>query len=238
MLHGSISGPKIDLSKSRVHLLKGTSLTFCRLVTAVTPLLRRMVTNERQRLYALETRQEKRKAGEKTNNKRKRDQTSASPSDGTPQRKRGQRGISPSPAGVDPKLDEYHYNVEGTYPVEGEDEISMSQAEHAIASQFSLGQQDGTGLRYYVNILQDGKRIKSSLVLTPSSCPGFASLVQYIHTLLDDIGRTPNSVKVLCPIGLVEVNSEESWEEAVAMVKENDWMDGDIKCVVDLVGEL
>ena len=39
-----------------------------RLTQAVTPLLRRMVTNERQRLYALETRQEKRKAGEKINN--------------------------------------------------------------------------------------------------------------------------------------------------------------------------
>jgi len=200
--------------------------------------LRRMVTNERQRLYAIETRQEKRKAGEKTNSKRKRDQTSATPSEGTPTRKQGRQGILPFPADVDPKLDEYHYNVEEAYPIEGGGEISTSQTGHAVAKEFSLGQPDGTGLRYHLNILQDGKRIKSPLILSPSSCPGFASLVQYIHTLLDDIGQKPNNVKVLCPNGLMEVNSEESWEEAIAIIKVNDWMDGDVRCVVEVMGGL
>lgn len=197
-----------------------------------------MVTNERQRLYALETRQEKRNAGEKTHNKRKRDNSDTA-SEGTPRRKRDRRGISPTPlADVDPALDEYHYNVEETYPGEGEAGISNSQTGHTVLNEFSIGEPDETGIRYLLNFLQNSRRIKPQLILAPSACPGFASLVQYIHTVSDDIGQKPSSVKVLTPNGLVEVDSEESWAESVASVKENDWMDGDVKCVVALMDEL
>lgn len=212
-------------------------LTFIRIISLVTPLLRRMVTNERQRQYALETREEKRRTGEKTSSKRQRDQTSATPTEGTTQRKRGRRGISPSPYDdVDPKLDEYHYNVEEIYSTEGGDGISKQQTRHTAGNQFSMGETDESGIKYHINILQNGRRLKPKFSLTPTSCPGFASLVQYIHTLLDDVDQKPSSVKVLTPDGLVEVNGEESWEEAVASVKDNDWMDGDVKCVVEVVG--
>jgi hypothetical protein len=210
-----------------------------RIIALCTPLLRRMVTNERQRQYALETRQEKRKAGEKIGSKRKRNHNSGTPSEGTLQRKRGSRGTSPSSyVAVDPNLDEYHYNVEGTYAPEGEDGTSKLQTGQAGVNEFSIGEPDESGIRFHLNILQNGQRIKPKLTLTPSSCPGFASLVQYIHTLLDDIGQKPGSVKVLTPDGLVEVNSEESWEEAVSSIKGNDWMEGEVKCVVALMDEL
>jgi hypothetical protein len=218
-------------------LLMRTLLIIGRLVTAVTPLLRRMVTNERQRLYALETRQEKRKAGEKTHSKRKRDQTSATPSESMSARKRGRSGISPPPdVYVDPKLDGYHYNVEEAYTGEGEAGISESQTGHV--NEFGLGNPDEMGLRYHINIIQNHQRVKPQLLLSPSSCPGFASLVQYIHTILDDIGQKPSSVKVLSPEGMIEVDSEESWEAAVASVKDNDWMDGEVRCVVGLADGL
>jgi hypothetical protein len=198
-----------------------------------------MVTNERQRQYALETREEKRRTGEKTGGKRQRDQTSATPTESTPQRKRGPRGISPSPYDdVDPNLDEYHYNVEEKYPSAGGDGISNQQTGDALGNQFSIRETDESGIKYHINVLQDGRRIKPKLTLTPTSCPGFSSLVQYIHTLLDDVGQKPSSVKVLSPDGLVEVNGEESWDEAVASVKDNEWMDGDVKCVVEVVGVL
>jgi hypothetical protein len=212
-------------------------LTFIRIISLVTPLLRRMVTNERQRQYALETREEKRRTGEKTSSKRQRDQTSATPTEGTLQSKHGHRCISPSPYDdVDPKLDEYHYNVEETYSTEGGNGISKQQTRHTAGNQFSMGETDESGIQYHINILQNGRRLKPKFSLTPTSCPGFASLVQYIHTLLDDVDQKPSSVKVLTPDGLVEVNGEESWEEAVASVKDNDWMDGDVKCVVEVVG--
>jgi hypothetical protein len=198
-----------------------------------------MVTNERQRQYALETREEKRRTGEKTVGKRQRDQTSSTPTEGTPQRKRGRRGISPSPYNdVDPKLDEYHYNIEDTYPSEGGDGASKHQVGHAAGNPFSIGETDESGIKYHINILQDGRRIKPRFTLTPTSCPGFSSLVQYIHTLLDDVGQKPSSVKVLSPDGLVEVEGEESWEKAIASIKDNDWMDGDVKCVVEVEGVL
>jgi hypothetical protein len=197
-----------------------------------------MVTNERQRLYALETRQEKRKAGEKINKKRKRDQNATSESEETPGRKRGRRGNSPSPYDdVDPKLDEYHYHVEETYPEEGDDDMSKSRTGQVMGNEFSIEQPDESNLRYHLSILQNGQRIKPRLTLSPSSCPGFASLVQYIHTLLDDTGQKPSSVSILTPNGLVEVNSEESWEEAVTSIMGNDWMDGEVRCVVVFEGE-
>lgn len=196
-----------------------------------------MVTNERQRQYALETRSEKRKAGEKINSKRKRVQNSATPSEAAPQRTSGQVTSQSPYADVDPNLNEYHYNVEGTYEAEGEDGTSKSRTGPTAENEFSIGEPDESGIRFYLNILQNGQRIKPKLTLTPSSCPGFASLVQYIHTLLDDIGQKPGSVKVLTPDGLVDVNSEESWEEAVLSIKDNDWMEGDVRCVVALVDE-
>jgi hypothetical protein len=209
-----------------------------RLTQAVTPLLRRMVTNERQRLYALETRQEKRKAGEKINNKRKRDQNATSESEEPPGRKRGRQGNSPSPYDdVDPKLDEYHYHVEETYPEEVENGISESRTAQAVGNPFSIEEPDESNLRYHLSVIQNGQRIKPRLTLSPSSCPGFASLVQYIHTLLDDIGQKPSSVSILTAHGLVEVNSEESWEEAVTSILGNEWMDREVRCVVALENE-
>jgi len=197
-----------------------------------------MVTNERQRLYALETRQEKRKAGEKINNQRKRDQNATSESEEPPGRKRGRQGNSPSPYDdVDPKLDEYHYHVEETYPEEVENGISESRTAQAVGNPFSIEEPDESNLRYHLSVIQNGQRIKPRLTLSPSSCPGFASLVQYIHTLLDDIGQKPSSVIILTAHGLVEVNSEESWEEAVTSILGNEWMDREVRCVVALENE-
>ncbi len=209
-----------------------------RLTQVVTPLLRRMVTNERQRLYALETRQEKRKAGEKINNKRKRGQNATSESEEPRRRKRGRRGNSHSPYNdVDPKLDEYHYHVEETYSEEVENGVQKSRTGQAAGNEFSIEEPDESNLRYHISIIQNGQRIKPRLTLIPSSCPGFASLVQYIHTLLDDIGQKPSTVSVLTAHGLVEVNSEESWEEAVTSIMGNEWMDGEVRCVVALDNE-
>jgi len=83
--------------------------------------------------------------------------------------------------------------------------------------------------------MQDGRRLKPKFTLNPSSCPGFASLIQHILAFLDSSGsQRLSSVKVLGPNGLSDVGDEDSWRGAIASIKEHEWMDGEVKCVVEI----
>jgi hypothetical protein len=191
-----------------------------------------MVTNERQRQYAIETR----KAQAKESSKRQ--LGSDTPKADTPQPNGKDLQIhSPSPfPEMDPKLNQYHYNVESAFPTEsGQATTKIDTASGTVHDpQLSAGASNEGEVKYQVNILQNRRRIKPMITLTPNSCPGFPSLVQYIHGLIDDDAHRPGSIKVLVPEGLVDVGSEESWMEAVETVKENVWMDGVVKCIVQV----
>ena len=208
-------------------------LTVIRVISLVTPLLRRMVTNERQRQYAIETR----KGNTQTKGGTKRQLGSETPKRATPQPTSKEHQSQPSPyRELDPKLNQYHYNLESAFPTEN------GQAANAVQTTIGMvpdphlfaGASDDGEVKYQVNILQNGRRIKPMVTLTPASCPGFPSLIQYIHSLIDDEAHRPGSIKVLLPNGLIDVGSEESWMEAVETVKENVWMDGVVKCVVQV----
>jgi hypothetical protein len=215
------------------YLLVGYLLIRNRLISLVTPLLRRMVTNERQRQYAAETRNDKRQRLKL----RQSENSTASPTPAarTPQPHRRQ-GISPTPlGGVDPKLGEYHYNIQSsTFPTENRDDSIQIRDGTTSGTPHSEAEEDEKAeVTYFVNILQDGRRIKPKVTLTPSSCPGFSSLIQHIHNILNHRERL-SSIKVLGPNGLKGVSDEETWVHAIASVTGNDWMDGEVKCVVQI----
>jgi len=71
--------------------------------------MRRMVTNERQRKYAIESRKNAAKAG----GRRQHEQGSATPQGSTPQPD-GQSQLLPTSSvqDIDPKLNQYHYNLD------------------------------------------------------------------------------------------------------------------------------
>ena len=196
-----------------------------------------MVTNERQRQYAAETRHDKRqrlkqRLGEHST-------ASPTPTERTP-KPNHRYDISPTPlGGVEPKLGEYHYDGKSAaFPSEnGDDGIQLKDGTTSGTLCPADEEREKVDIRYFINILQDGRRIRPEVTLTPSSCPGFSSLVQHIHNILNHRERL-SSIKVLGPNGLKGVSDEETWRHAIASVTGNDWMDGEVKCVVHIEEKL
>jgi hypothetical protein len=194
-------------------------LTIIRITTLITPLLRRMVTNEKQRQYATERREEQR-AKEKENAK-------LTELSDTPAEKPAL--LSPYPE-VDPKLDEYHLNVAPYLPAD-----LVESPPPDIQNGPELFQEaEESALTYHVNLVENRRRLKPKLTLTPATCPGFASLVQHIHNLLDDGDKKMKSIRALGPYGQVNIGDEDAWREVTTIVKEEEWMDGEVKIIVHL----
>jgi len=170
-----------------------------------------MVTNERQRRYASEVRVKKQEQ-KRREAARQNGEIINSP------------GKTPPPdTDVDPKLDEYHYNVAPHLPaelVEDQPDIPM------------VPDSEEEAVKYHVNVIQNDRRIKPKLTLTPNTCTGYSSLVQHIDHLLEDGNQKRKSIKVLGPYGQVEIDNEDAWRETVEVVQEKEWMDGDIKVIV------
>lgn len=191
-----------------------------------------MVTNERQRLYALETRELKRKSGEKPTSNREqvllRNRGAASPQADH----RDIRDIAPNlyNLAVDPALNGYPPQVKATAKKQN-GLASLSTPTPEVQAPPTTSDAE---IRYYVNIMQDNRRVKPKITLDSSTCSDFSSLVQHVYTAMDAVGQKLRSIKVLGPDGLVAVDDEDSWRDAILMVTECEWMDGDCKCVVEV----
>jgi hypothetical protein len=174
-------GENSDGAKSAFRKLKWPQMRI-KIIDAITPLLRRTVTNERQRQYAKEVRAEE-----------------------AVKRQREQGSIRRSRSSADPSTNGDQYNFKFDEP-------------------FS----------YEINIMEDGRRFKPKFNLTPFSCSGFDELTEHVYMLMNDDTRAISSTKVLGPNGLEEASNEEDWEAIITGIKETVWMDGPIKCVVDI----
>jgi len=221
---------------------------YYRIISLVTPLLRRMVTNERQRQYAIEARASKNTPSEGVEvvNRQTKDQAEK-PSRDPPRTLSGiQKPREPSSqyAEIDPKLDNYHYSLDPTFHTpDGNPALATPKPQHAngeftnqeILEDTIEAQANSTLLHYHVNVLSNGTRLRPKLTLTPGSCPGFPSLVQHIHNVMsDDDQHHLSNIQVLGVNGLVNIDGDEAWIAAVKSVQENDWMDGDVKVVVEV----
>jgi hypothetical protein len=190
-----------------------------------------MVTNERQRKYAMESRKNlaATKAGRKQH-----DQGCATPMGGAPQPDSQSSTLSaPAIVDIDPKLNQYHYSIESPPPQEQQQDV-VTASRTVVKSVLAKKAAEGEGLKYLVSIMYEGHRVTPRFTLTPSTCPGFSSLAQHIHSILDDDGRNVTGIKILSPGGLVDVNDEGTWTEAIELVKQNEWMDGECRCVVQV----
>lgn len=100
-----------------------------------------------------------------------------------------------------------------------------------VASLFSLDR--AVNVAYHVHLLHDGNRIKPKDMLQPSRCPSLASLQGWLSIQIPGnlkIGK----VKIMTAEGLVEVKEEEAWCALVLAVGKIDWMDGEVKILVEL----
>lgn len=193
--------------------------------------MRRMVTNERQRLYAREAR--RLAAATKAANKGQRDKGTATPKEQTlyPD---AQSQISQAAAilDLDPKLDQYQYNIRSP-PVRGATpSASKPPLRSGVASILYSKMAERASLVFHVSIMHEGRRVKPRVFFTAETCPGYSSLVQHVHSIMDDEGRKVANVQVLGPGSLVDISTEDSWKEIIATIEKTEWMDGDVKCMV------
>jgi hypothetical protein len=199
----------------------------------VTPLLRRMVTNERQRQYAVETR--KSTAPGKATNKKN---TSTHDGPETPSTNKEPPSQYPE---IDPKLDQYHYNLDPTFTSTTDSSAPPADRSH-LHNNLSESQgpfpispaHPDLPVQYHINIFHNGIRMRPKLTLSPSSCLGFSSLVQHVRGALNDEGADPIRIQILCPDGLRDVGDEEAWLDAVKAVADCEWMDGEVRVLVEV----
>ena len=198
---------------------------YSRLISLITPLMRRMVTNERQRLYALETR----KTRPQTSKSKKKARLGAPSPSLAP-------AIAPSlsPA-IDPKLDNYHYNIDETFSPR---KVQKSSTIQAQTTNDVPGKQLSTELvvdipkKFLVNIMKGNRRIQPEATL--DSCHNLCSLIQYSHAMVADENLEVGKVKVWGPSGTIDVSSEDDWKDAIAVIMDVEWINGEIKCIVEV----
>lgn len=180
-----------------------------------------MVTNEKQRLYAIDQRDSRRNAKKKEKEKRRQMDEIG----------RKLPSLSSHPD-VDPKLDEYLLNVAPHLPAELTEDPPDTQIgpEH-------ISETEESPVHYHVNLVENGNRFKPKLTLTPTSCPGFSSLIQHVQSLLEGEKKKMKGIKVLGPYGQVTIGDEDAWREVTTIVMEEEWMDGDVKIIVQVENE-
>jgi hypothetical protein len=178
-----------------------------------------MVTNERQRLYALESRKNR----PQTNSKSVKKQRLNAPSP------------SLSPA-IDPKLDNYHYHVEEVFPPDSAQQSPTTQTNNGVTGddQVSTESEVDVPNKYLVNIMQGTRRIKPEVTLESGSCSSLSSLVQHVHTIVDGENLKVGNIKVWGPSGMIDVRNEDNWEDAIAIIMVVEWINGEVKCVVEV----
>ena len=178
-----------------------------------------MVTNERQRLYALESRKNR----PQTNSKGVKKQRLNAPSP------------SPSPA-IDPKLDNYHYHVEETFPPDSAQQSSTTGTNNGVRGddQVSTESEVDVPNKYLVNIMRGTRRIKPEVTLESGSCSSLSSLIEHVHTIVDDENLKVGHIKVWGPSGMIYIRNEDIWKDAIAIIMEVEWINGEIKCVIEV----
>ncbi|KAG0646953.1 hypothetical protein D0Z07_6346 [Hyphodiscus hymeniophilus] len=200
------------------------------IVTLVTPLFRRTVTNERQRLYAFEAR--KKNLAAKKGSK----EDSPRPSmEGTPQ-PNGDRMSAPSPSpypAIDPKLNQYRYDLNESSTAH-DPAVVKTQTNSLISANANAEGGVGENLKYFVNIMQNGRRVKPKVTLTAESCPDYSSLVKHIQTTIGDNIVEFAAIKVLGPGMWLEVGNNEEWNKATDVVKDCEMLDGQVMCAVEV----
>jgi hypothetical protein len=134
---------------------------------------------------------------------------------------------------IDPRLNQYHYNIASPLSQEQLQDVATPPVT-GMKSIFTKKAVEAEGVKYHVSIMHEGRRIVPKFTLTPNTCSGFSSLVQHIHSITDDDGRTISSIQALVPSGLMDVTDEGTWSEAIETVKQHEWMDGEVKCIVQV----
>jgi hypothetical protein len=102
---------------------------------------------------------------------------------------------------------------------------------------------DTSPITLHLNVMQSGKRVAPKLNVTAEQCPDLASVRQLIsrsypcHLPFDghgDVDASHWKIQVWLPEGLVPVQNDGEWTIAQLSAGTVDWMDGDLRVVIDV----
>ena len=192
-----------------------------------------MVTNERQRQYATTNRKKR----EKRDDIRLPDQV-AETRIGDSSQTDAQLGnyerqeSTPHNLDIDPNLSQFHYSITDSVQLSNDPTDSAQLPADETANDSYLPEPPTeVNLKYHINILHDGRRMRPKLELTTASCPGYSFLLEHVLQVTNIQHTSLESIKVLGANGLVDVANEEDWSNVIAAIREHEWMDGDVKCI-------
>jgi hypothetical protein len=228
------------------------------IITRITPLLRRVVTNERQRIYALETRREARLS------------SAASPTDQSKTKKpritsqaqtvedyETQNPYDPNTTVIDPSLNSYRYTPNSSLPTKAisstpvTNPLSISSESTIAALTEKYGSEsthpthhspseDDTipEMKYHVSFLLSegtigGKLTAPKIILSPHLCPSYDRLMELASDAIVEMSFTISTVKIhSAEAGLVVVNSNEKMKEVITDIERCFWMEGLVRILV------
>ena len=185
-----------------------------KIIGAVIPLLRRMVTNERQRQYAVESR--------KGINSGKQERTTNSE--------------VPLTAGTNA-----HHDAGDEVGLVDSHTKQASQPSPVVVDEEVLSARSLVGatcfnesLKLQFNILRDGHRVGQRHDAVAEECPDRHEIYAQILQRGDVASLEGIRVRVLLPQGLVAVDSDNDWLQALSVVQRTAWMDGEVKVLIEL----
>ena len=182
------------------------------------PLMRRMVTNENQRLYA----EEQRKAR-------------APYTSGGGKREPNAEEILEKLKGqiYKPKKTQSPNIVSGSEKSTSPEPVGIKpQSGGTVASPKPKTLTEWDGMHFFINFIKDGRRAMPRVEFAVDNGEGFTHLSQHVDIIIDD--EKTHKIKIFGPAGMVDVTDEASWRGVLIAIKEADWMDGDVRICVDV----
>ncbi|KAI9735669.1 MAG: hypothetical protein M1834_001685 [Cirrosporium novae-zelandiae] len=208
-----------------------------RIITLVIPLLRRMVTNERQRMYAIETR----KGGGQAEKKRKVEaENSPSPHQQHPEQNFfNTNPQSPPIAFMGATLQQQIERLPMPFPPPRQDSDHTTAHLSDSSEKVALSRTPTPQCDLIINILVGNRRVCPRVDIPSTMCPDLASLKKKVNEIFpperpDNNNESEGSperdmkVKVWMPDGRVEVESDSDWTLSLLNATVTEWMDGEI----------
>jgi len=86
----------------------------------------------------------------------------------------------------------------------------------------------------HLNILKEGKRFLPLEKVIADQYTDWEKALEKIRSLCSDDGMASAKIMVLLPDGLVEIKDDAGWKGALKKVGSLDWMDAEMKVIVEL----
>ncbi|KUJ20922.1 uncharacterized protein LY89DRAFT_778568 [Mollisia scopiformis] len=200
-----------------------------RIISAIGPLLRRVISNQRQKQYGKAQRQKKVTAATQVSG----DEVPSKSAKSTPQlgyQHAGTTTASNAPIDLDPALS--NEVSPASQPEEDSVESTVNNTHHSTPP--TTEPSTDTRLKLHLNLLHGKDHHKPKILLVADVLPTYEELVEHVHQSLNNGLHKPFKMMILGPNGLVAVRDDYAFQRIVQEISKLPWMDGDVKCLMQM----